>query len=229
MPYGKMNSMETLSKLFGSNHIVKLLRLFLFNPDYTFEHGDILKRTKVPEGIVRIECGMLEKIGFIKKRSLYKEFKRRRGNRPGTIKKRISGWNLATDFIYLEPLTHFFVETAAIDKPAFLKKVRTTGNPKIVIISGLFMGKSADTGYVDLLVVGDHMKEDKLLKVIKSVEAEIGKEIRYALFSTKDFRYRYEIRDRLVRDILDFPHTTLIDTVGVTENPVYPQSIPTHV
>src|SRR3989344_6353052 len=116
--------METLGKLFGSNHIVKLLRLFLFNPEQTFEHGDILKRTKIPEGIVRIECGMLEKIGLIKRRLFYKEFKKRRGNRPGRIKKRTFGWSLDMNFIYLEPLTRFFVSTAAINETAFLKKVR---------------------------------------------------------------------------------------------------------
>ena len=65
--------MEILGKLFGSTHIIKILRLFLFNPNANFEQSDIIERTRVPEEIVRVERSMLERIGLIKKRSFFKE------------------------------------------------------------------------------------------------------------------------------------------------------------
>ena len=52
-------------------------------------------------------------------------------------------------------------------------------------------------------------------RVIRSIEAEIGKELRYASFETPDFRYRLGMYDKLVRDILDFPHKKVVDKIGV--------------
>ena len=57
---------------------------------------------------------------------------------------------------------------------------------------------------------------DNLSKAVASIEAEIGKELSYSAFDTEDFEYRVGIHDRLVRDILDSPHTVLIDKLGIT-------------
>ena len=209
--------MEILGKLFGSNHIVKILRLFLFNPDQAFESSDIYERTKVPEEVIRVERSMLERVGLIRKRSFYKEVPRKRGKKTVMIKKRVQGWILDPSFLYLEALQNFFVATATIDNTAFLKKLRKGGTPKVVVVSGFFMGESNDVNeHIDLLVVGDSMNEKRLAPAIRDVEAEMGKEIRYAVFSTKDFKYRLDVRDRLVRDILDYPHKVLIDKLGIS-------------
>lgn len=208
--------MEILGKLFGSNHIIKILRLFLFNPSTTFEYTDILRKTKVPEEIVRVERNMLERIGLIKRRTFFKEIQKKKRNRKYIAKKRVLGWGVNPHFPYLEPLTRFFVDTATIDSSAFLKKIRKAGTPRTVIMSGFFIGDiESVNGSIDILIVGDHIKEKKILPILKDIEAEMGKEIRYAIFSTRDFRYRMEIRDRLVRDILDYPHKTILDKLGV--------------
>jgi hypothetical protein len=51
--------------------------------------------------------------------------------------------------------------------------------------------------------------------VIKRLEGEFGREIRYALFSTSDFRYRLGVYDRLIRDVFDYPHRLLLDKIGL--------------
>ena len=209
--------MEILGKLFGSNHIVKILRLFLFNPEEPFEMSDILEKTKVPEEVARVERGMLERVGLIKKRSFYKEVPRKRGKQTVSVKKRVSGWVLDPSFVYLEALQRFLTETATIDQAAFLKKLRRGGTPKLVIVAGFFVGENRTSDdRVDLVVVGDRVNEKRLMPAIKDVESEMGREIRYAVFTTKDFKYRLDIRDRLVRDILDYPHKVLIDRLGVS-------------
>lgn len=208
--------MDVLGKLFGSNHIVKILRLFLFNPDTPFEHNDIVERTRVPEEVIRVERSMLERVGLLKKRSFYKDIERKRGKKIEIVKKRVQGWILDPSFKYLEALQRFFIETATIDNATFLKKLRKGGTPKAVIVSGFFMGDRSDDEHVDLLIVGDRMNEKRLAPAIKDVESEMGKEIRYAVFSTKDFKYRLDIRDRLIRDVLDYPHKILIDRLGIS-------------
>ena len=80
-------------------------------------------------------------------------------------------------------------------------------------VSGVFIQKPDSR--VDLLIVGDRIKSTSLDRIIRNLEAQIGKELRYASFSTKEFRYRLNVYDRLIRDILDFPHEPVLDRIGV--------------
>ena len=68
---------------------------------------------------------------------------------------------------------------------------------------------------IDLLIVGDHLEERVLARIVHSLEAELGREIRYASFATEDFRYRLGVYDRLLRDVFDYPHRLLIDKIGL--------------
>ena len=63
-----------------------------------------------------------------------------------------------------------------------------------------------------MLIVGDKLNKGKIEKEIKKLEAEIGKELVYALFDSKEFNYRLSMYDKLVRDILDFPHEVIFQT-----------------
>ena len=47
------------------------------------------------------------------------------------------------------------------------------------------------------------------------MEAEMGRELQYATLSTEEFFYRRSIGDRLVRDVVDFPHEVLVDRIGL--------------
>lgn len=47
--------------------------------------------------------------------------------------------------------------------------------------------------------------------MIKGLESEIGKELDYVVFDTKEFMYRMEMYDKLVCDILDYPHIKLFE------------------
>ena len=60
------------------------------------------------------------------------------------------------------------------------------------------------------MIVGDKMNKAKIEKGVKRLEAEIGVELAYAIFNTKEFIYRLNMYDKLVRDILDFPHEVLV-------------------
>ena len=77
-----------------------------------------------------------------------------------------------------------------------------------MIVSGVFI-KNEDSR-VDLLIVGDKMKRGKIEEGIRKLEAEIGAELVYAIFETKEFLYRLNMYDKLVRDIIDYPHEVLL-------------------
>jgi hypothetical protein len=50
------------------------------------------------------------------------------------------------------------------------------------------------------------------------MEAEIGKELVFASFETADFHYRLGMYDKLIRDILDYPHQKLLDKLNIGLN-----------
>jgi hypothetical protein len=61
-----------------------------------------------------------------------------------------------------------------------------------------------------MLIVGDNIKRRKVEEEIRKLEAEIGVELAYAVFDSKEFSYRLNMYDKLVRDILDFPHEIIL-------------------
>jgi len=83
----------------------------------------------------------------------------------------------------------------------------------VVIVAGSFL-QDWD-GRVDLLVAGNNLKKGRLETIIRDVEAEMGMELKYAAFTTEDLKYRLGIRDKLLRDILDFPHQKLINRLNL--------------
>jgi hypothetical protein len=193
--------METLSKIFGNETKVKIMKLFLFNPDHVFCVSDIGERAKADSSKVRREVNLLEKIGLVKKRA---------GNKK---KSSGTGFVLDTNFSYLQPLQNFLINTEPLHPKEIIKKITKLGSVKLIIIAGVFMQESESR--VDILVVGDNIKKGPLEHTIKTLESEIGKELKYTHFTTEDFKYRLSMCDKLTRDILDYPHKKILNKLGI--------------
>lgn len=216
-------ALEILSKLFGGAGIVKILRLFLFNPSEAYEPKDVVKRTHADPDVVRSELAMLASIGFIKRKSFYKEVETRQSRRPSVRarkkmpvrRKRVSGWTLNPDFAYLDQLSALLIGGSLFQSKEITRRLRRAGNLKLLITAGVFMHNL--DGRIDILVAGDNIKSRQLARIVKDIEAELGRELHYAVFTTQDFKYRLGMYDRLVRDVLDYPHQTIIDRIGIPE------------
>jgi hypothetical protein len=120
---------------------------------------------------------------------------------------------LNSSYAYLPAIKNFLIDATPITEKEIIRKVSSTGNIKLVLISGLFLHERDSR--IDILVVGDHLKQGKLLSIISHIEAEVGKELRYAAFETTDFQYRLSLYDKLVRDILDFRHKKILNKLGI--------------
>jgi predicted nucleotidyltransferase len=185
--------MKSVSHIFGGEAKVKIMRLFIFNPTLTFSPIDVASRAKEKMGVTRKELRMLTKAGLIKRRT--------------------KGFILDSSCIYLEALENFLIDATPITTKEITKKVSRTGNIKLILVSGVFLHDRDSR--IDILVVGDRLKQAKLLSVISSIEAELGRELRYAAFETADFEYRLGIYDKFVRDILDYPHEKVLNKLGI--------------
>lgn len=182
--------MEILGKLLGNPARVKIMRLFLLNKEDSFKAADIVKRSRVTAVMVRRELRLLYSVGF--------------------IKKRMNDFYFNPAFKYRQGMEDLLVNSDSLEKETILNMFKKAGKLKFVVVAGIFI-KNKDTR-VDLLVVGDKLKRGKIEEGIHKIEAEIGYELTYAIFETKEFLYRVSMYDKLVRDIIDFPHEVVLQT-----------------
>jgi hypothetical protein len=176
--------MEILGKILGSPARVKIMRLFLLNPKNGFNKKGIIKRSRVSPDIAGREIRLLASIDFIKKHN--------------------NSWVFNPLFKYGGEFDRLLISSDTLDKKTIVDNFRKVGRVKFLLLSGIFI-KNKDT-CIDLLIVGDKMKKRKIEEEIHKLEAEIGTELTYAVFDTKEFIYRLDMYDKLIRDILDFPH-----------------------
>ena len=194
--------METLAKLFGGQARVRIMRLFLLNSDNNFEIEDIVSRCRVMKNNVRKEINILSSMNFIKEKIIAKE-----GYRGS--KKKVSTWVLNTGFQYLESLREILIDPSLLIQEDLPQRFKQIGKIKLMIVSGVFIGNSKSRA--DVLIVGDKLKKNVLQQIMKGLEAEIGKELDYVVFDTEEFKYRLDMYDKLICDIIELPHEKLID------------------
>ena len=193
--------METLAKLFGSETKVKVMKLFLFNPQHVFLTKEIVDRVKSSPANVRRELLTLEKMRFIKRRTFQRK------------NKNSHGYSVQTQFPYLSSLQTFLLNSEPLNPKELIRKISKIGNIKLIIVSGIFIQDPASRA--DILIVGDNVRKSNLENVIKNLEAEVGRELKYAYFTTDDFKYRLSMFDKLIRDILDYPHKVVLNKLSI--------------
>lgn len=189
--------MEPLAKIFGSPARLKMLRLFVFNQNASLTLAEVALRTKLSVEVVRRELTDLITAGLLRKRGV----------------RAAARYQVNPRFENLSSLDTFIRDTTSVRPQNILAALKRAGSPRLIVLSGIFVGV-LDT-QIDLLIVGDRLDERVLAAAIHSLEAEFGREIRYASFATADFRYRLGVYDRLLRDVFDYPHRVLIDKIGL--------------
>ncbi len=185
-----------LEKLFGTPARVKLLRLFLFNPRQSFSTKDIATRARVTDLEVRRELNLLANAKMVGR----------------TVRGKGIRFSLNPKFEFIRALQNLLLN-APKRADDIVKRVRGVGTIRMIILSGIFMAEWEDR--LDILIVGDKVKERMLRERVRGLESEIGKEIRYALLTSEDFYYRLNMNDKLVRDVLDYPHTVVLDRLNI--------------
>ncbi len=200
--------MEILSKLFGPVRL-KVLRFFLQHQEGVYEDKDIAKRLKVSVPVLKKELKFLENIGLIKHKMAHAPVISTRVGR-----RTFNGWFLQRVSV-VGPLKKFIFNSVPFKNDEVVKRLRGVGKIKLLIISGVFI--QADATPADIVIVGDNLRRGVADTVFRTMEAEIGRELNYALFETHDFLYRLEAYDKFVREIFEGPHVKIIDRLGLKE------------
>ncbi len=189
-----------IEQLFGSKTRVKLLQLFLRNPNRAFYVREITRKIEEQINSVRRELANLLSIGIISSQEadnkLYYEVNQK--------------------YPHYKALRSIFADKKSLDsesvnlpKSGIAAKLVGVGSIELLIATGKFTRDPI--AEVDLLIVGD-VNRSKLQKAVKQIEDEEGFEVDYTVLYPDEFEYRLEVNDRFVNNVLDSKKSVLIDT-----------------
>lgn len=204
--------MDALTILFDSATRVKLLRLFLMNETESFDLPTIKKRCMVRIDETRRVLRGLEKAGFIKQKQWTVSVTTKTGR---SRSKKISGWIAVSTFPLREQLKALLIETGMIRAKEVQQRFAGSshGSIKLLVLSGIFVHNTDHQ--VDVIIVGDKLDQKRIQSTVQGIEAEIGKELRYTVFTPEEFAYRMNMFDKYLLDIFQSDHERLIEKIPI--------------
>lgn len=188
-----------IEQLFGSKTRVKLLQLFLSSPDRSFFVREITRKIDEQINSVRRELANLLDVGIITSES--------NNNKLYYKVNQSSPHFEALKLMFLNPSVSD-VAVVSNSSQQLEKNFSAIGNVSLVILTGHFVQHQELN--LDILIVGN-VQRRKLLELIKDLEQEERKTLSYTVLSDPDFKYRYDINDKFVANILKHNHVTIID------------------
>lgn len=117
------------------------------------------------------------------------------------------------DFVLFNEIKALVVKSQVLYEKDITDKLKAlSSNIKLLILCGIFVNDAEAA--VDLFIVGQIRKTD-LVRVIREVEKELGKEINYSLMDVKEFKHRREMTDVFLYNIFEANKIVAIDELGV--------------
>lgn len=211
-----------LGQLFGSNARVKILKIFLFNPEEKYYIRELARKLKLQVNSVRRELDNLEKFGILisganfNVDSVYTESLDGKevaaGKQVKEDKQEKKYYKANADFVLFEEIKSLIIKAQILYGQDFISKLKRAGNVRLLVLAGKFVNDHSAP--IDLLIVG-RFNKIKLVKLIKELEKELGREMNYTLMDTNEFRYRRDITDVFLYGILEGKNIVAVDEIGM--------------
>ena len=190
-----------LNALFGSELRVKIINLFFLYPDKKYPLQQIAHILELPLNTVRREVDNLVKTGAVKEAA----------PEPDDKKKYFI---VNHDFILYPEMSALFAKTQILFSQNFIVNLQKICQPKLLILSGFFVNHPE--AKTDLLLVGP-VRREAFLKLVRALEKELGREINFTIMSEREYRYRRDVMDIFLYNILEGKKIILIDTFSKQE------------
>lgn len=156
-----------------------------------------------------------------------KRIKKNKRIKKATVSKKASPkdrgrrYALNANFEFFQELKILIMKSSPAEKNRLIQRILKLGRIKLALLSGIFLsntdngGTASDNSVADLFIVGDEINKERLRLFLKSLEAEVGREIRLSIMDKEEFEYRYGMFDRFVRVLLESPHEKIINKLGL--------------
>ena len=183
----------TMKDLLISKVRVRVIKLFLTNPDSQFYVRQIGRKVGSEINAVRRELERLHRVGFLKKSG--------RGNR--------LFYSVKPDFVFLDELLGMVVKETGLGR-AILEKKEELGKINFALLSRAFSkGRVSKPSEIDLLIVGKVLTP-LLSKLVEDEQQRLGREVNYTVLTPEEFDFRKRRKDPFIVDILSQPRIVLL-------------------
>lgn len=193
--------MQELEVLFSSKARPRILKLFFQNEKGSFTSKEVAKKCQISQESAQKELKKLSKIKLLQK------------SKNKTSKGGKYSYSLNPKFSSLAELRALVLAMPVFSLKELTNLFKKNSGLQLVVIAGVFLKENRSP--VDILLVGKKPKRSKISKLIKKIESQMGKEIRWSLMTTEEFNYRLGINDRFLKDIFDYSHKKIIDKIGL--------------
>jgi len=121
-------------------------------------------------------------------------------------------YKINPDFILLEEIKNLIIRSQMLYEKDFVEKVKKLGLIKLLVLTGVFAGNG--NAPVDLMIVGK-VNKGKFQALLKELEEELEKELNYTVMDYNEFKYRKDITDVFLYNILEGKKMVIIDEIGL--------------
>jgi hypothetical protein len=191
--------MSTLETLFGSKHFVRILKLFIQNPESVFTQAEIGEKVKGKIDVIAKPLFQLSKVKFIISK-----------NTKGAKK-----YQLNQRFLYLPEIKKLVLKEVPMADNAVSSTLKRIPEIKFAAVGGVLIGNQK--GSVDLLAVSDKLNKSRFKKIVENLEAEIGQEVNFTLMDSKEFLYRFDLYDKFIMAMLEEPNMVIVNKLRMDE------------
>lgn len=196
-----------LEHLFGSDTRLKLLRIFLHNPSESFFVRELVRRLGTQIHAVRRELMNLEKFGLIHEAKTPPGDPTEEAARGPESQRKY--YQVDTKHLLYPELKALVVKSDLLTQEDLVHRLKAAGTVTMLILTGRFVGNPG--GSTDMLVVG-LVNKRILQELVTQCEKEFGHEVNYTVLTPREFRYRKEVTDRFLYEILEGKKIVLMDT-----------------
>ncbi len=190
------------------------------NPEHEFAFPELMERSQVRAQSARTELKKLLRLGIVKNKIARITYEIRRKSRsrkkPALVihkTKKARVFYANQDFPFLTELRNLITKASVASRKKLQHQINSLGKVKLAVLAGIFINN--DNSRTDLLLIGDGIKRGKLENFLGRVESELGRPLQYTVMDTKEFKYRLDMYDRFLRDILEYPHEKLINKLRI--------------
>lgn len=182
-----------LKDLFVSEVRLRILKLFLSDPQAQFHIREISRRVGAEINAVRRELRRLRRIKFLKKDP--------RGNR--------IYYSVRPDFVFYDDLLGMITKEYGLGRE-ILDKREDLGKINFAMLARSFVkGRVSKPSQVDLLIVGK-IDVSLLTKIIRKEEERLGHEINYTVLTPEEFDFRKRRKDPFMAEVIAQPRIVLM-------------------
>lgn len=179
---------------------MELLNFYFNNVNKSFYVRELVKLTGMQLNSIRRELDNLVKFGILMEDKEYKpainSFSNKKFNLP--IKRKY--YKLNNNFVLYKEIETLMLKSKLLLENKLIEKLNELGKIKNLILTGIFIGLKDSS--IDILIIGE-VDRHKLKDILHKFGTFINKDLNYAVLSEEDYKYRLNIKDKFLFDILD--------------------------